>query len=53
MKKTDFDAKLSGFNRKITKNKTDHLLVKNELNKLKTKNKKLKFILKKTVIKII
>ena len=35
-KKTDFDAKLSGFNRKITKNKTDNLLVKNELNKLKT-----------------
>ena len=33
--KTDFDAKLSGFNRKITKNKTDHLLVQNELNKLK------------------
>ena len=36
MTKTDFDAKLSGFNRKITKNKTDHLLVKNELKKLKT-----------------
>ena len=34
--KTDFDAKLSGLNRKITKNKSDHLLVKNELNKLKT-----------------
>ena len=36
MTKTDFDAKLSGFNRKITKNKNDHLLVKNELKKLKT-----------------
>ena len=36
MTKTDFDAKLSSLNRKITKNKTDHLLVKNELNKLKT-----------------
>ena len=36
MTKTDFDAKLSGLNRKITKNKTDHLLVQNELNKLKT-----------------
>ena len=36
MAKTDFDAKLSGLNRKITKNKTDHLLVQNELNKLKT-----------------
>ena len=34
--KTDFDAKLSSLNRKITKNKTDHLIVKNELNKLKT-----------------
>ena len=34
--KTDFDAKLSSLNRKITKNKTDHLLVQNELKKLKT-----------------
>ena len=34
--KTDFDAKLSILNRKITKTKTDHLLVENELNKLKT-----------------
>ena len=34
--KTDFDAKLSSLNRKITKDKTDHLLVQNELNKLKT-----------------
>ena len=34
--KTDFDAKLSSLNRKITKNKTDHLLVENELNKLNT-----------------
>ena len=36
VKKTDFDDKLSNLNRKITKNKTDHLLVQNELNKLKT-----------------
>ena len=36
MTKTDFDAKLSSPNRKITKKKTDHLIVKNELNKLKT-----------------
>ena len=36
MTKTDFNAKLSSLNRKITKNKTDHLIVKNELNKLKT-----------------
>ena len=34
--KTDFDAKLSGLDKKITKNKTDHLIVNNELNKLKT-----------------
>ena len=34
--KTDFDAKLSRLNRKTTKNKSDHLLVQNELNKLKT-----------------
>ena len=34
--KTDFDAKLLGLNKKITKNKTDHLIVKNELNKLKS-----------------
>ena len=34
--KTDFDAKLSSLTRKITKNKTHHLIVKNELNKLKT-----------------
>ena len=34
--KTDFDSKLSSLNRKITKNKTDNLLVQNELNKSKT-----------------
>ena len=34
--KTNFDAKLSNLNRKITQNKTKHLLVENELNKLKT-----------------
>ena len=33
--KIDFDAKLSSFNSKITQNKTKHLLVENELNKLK------------------
>ena len=36
VKKADFDAKLLGLNRKITKNKTDHVLVQNELNQLKT-----------------
>ena len=36
--KTDFDVKLSSLNRKITSNKTKHLLVENELKKLKTFN---------------
>ena len=34
--KTDFDAKLSSINKKITSNKSKHLLVKNELKKPKT-----------------
>ena len=34
--KTDFDNKLSSLNRKITSNKTKHLLVENELKKLET-----------------
>ena len=34
--KTDFDAKLSSLNRKITTNKVKHLLVENKLKKLKT-----------------
>ena len=34
--KTDFDAKLSSLNRIITTNKSKHLLVENELKKLKT-----------------
>ena len=33
IKKTDFDAKVSILNRKITSNKTKHLLVENELEK--------------------
>ena len=36
MTKTDFDAKLSSLNRKITSNKSKSLLVENELKKLKT-----------------
>ena len=36
MAKTDFDAKLLSLNRKFTSNKTKHVLVENELNKLKT-----------------
>ena len=34
--KTDFDANLSSLNRKFTSNKSKHLLVENELKKLKT-----------------
>ena len=34
--KTDFDAKLSRINRKITENKTEDALFKNKLNQLKT-----------------
>ena len=34
--KTDIDATLSSCNRKITSNKTKHLLVENELKKVKT-----------------
>ena len=33
--KTDFDAKLSSLNRKTRENKTKHLLIQNELKKLK------------------
>ena len=36
MTRTDLDAKLSSLNRKITSNKTKHLLLENDLNKLKT-----------------
>ena len=32
--KTDFDAKLSSLDRKITSNKTKHLIIENELDKL-------------------
>ena len=34
--KTDFDAKLLSLSRKITQNKIKHLLIENELKKLKT-----------------
>ena len=34
--KTDYNAKLTSFNKKITSNKTKHLIVENELKKLKT-----------------
>ena len=37
--KTDFDAKLSSFSRKVTENKTKHLLIQHELNKLSISSK--------------
>ena len=36
--KTEFDAKLSSLNRKVTANKSKNLCVENELKKLKTFN---------------
>ena len=54
--KTDFDAKLSRLSRKSTENKTKHLLVENELKKLKTFDSSYftgKSYLKKMVHKII
>ena len=55
--KTDFDAKLSNINKKITSNKSKHLLVENELKKLwKTFDSSYllaKVILKKMVHKIV
>ena len=56
IRKTDFDAKLLGLNRKITNNKSKRLLVENELNKLKTFDSiyfRGKIILMKMVRKII
>ena len=41
--KADFDAKLSSLNRKITANKSKHLLVKHELEKLKPFDSKSQF----------
>ena len=38
IRETYFDAKLSSLNRKMFQNKSKHLLVENELNKLKTFN---------------
>ena len=35
MTKTDFDAKLLSLNKRVTANKTRHLLVENELKKLR------------------
>ena len=56
MTKTDFEAKLGRLDQKINFNKKDHLLVENELKKLKTFVRvilEVKFILKKMVHKII
>ena len=54
--KTDFDAKLSSLNRKTTLNKSKHLLVEDELKKLKKLIQVIllaKVILQKMVHKII
>ena len=50
IRKTDFDAKLSSLNRKITQNKSKHLLIENELNKLKTSNLILVILLEKVIL---
>ena len=52
----DFDAKLLTINRKITENKTENALVKNELNKLKALIEAIsltRVILKKMILKSI
>ena len=46
--KTGFDAKLSSLNRKITQDKSKHLLVENELNTLKNKIPDVSSLVKKT-----
>ena len=54
--KTNFYAKLSGLNKKITSNKTKHLLVENKLKKLEKLMQpilEVRIILKKMVHKII
>ena len=55
--KTDFDVKLSRINRKITENKTENVIIKNQLNKLKTFLTRAillaRVILKKMVLKTI
>ena len=51
--KIDFDAKLSGLNRKITQNKAKHLLVENELNKLKALLIRVTIMVKIMIHKII
>ena len=54
--KTDFDDKPSGLNKKITSNKTKHLLAEKELKKLEKFDAaylEVRIILKKMVRKII
>ena len=48
--KTDLDAKLSSLNEKTTQNKSKHLLIENELNKLKTSNLILVILLEKVIL---
>ena len=49
--KTDFDAKLKAISDRVTKNKCKHLLVENELEKLKTFD--LSYFRGKTILKIV
>ena len=46
--RTDFDAKLIFLNRKITQNKTKHLLVESELTNLENKIPDVSSLVKKT-----
>ena len=46
--KTDFDAKLSSLNRKVTQSKSKHLLVENELTTLENKVPDVSSLVKKT-----
>ena len=46
--KTDFETKLSSLHRKITQNKTKHLLVENKLTTLENKIPDLSSLVKKT-----
>ena len=47
VKKTDFDDKLKTLNKKITSNKTKHVLVESELNEL---TKKINYCQQKTIV---
>ena len=48
--KTDFDSKLSSLNRKITQNKSNNLLVENELTTFENKIPDVSSLVKKQII---